>query len=60
MDFVNILKTTDAISLKFLYDHSYIEERAKSSRTFLIIFKTDVRLFSYFHKVNNGLLSIFM
>ena len=34
--------------------------RAKSLRTFLIIFIIDVRSFSYFHKCNNGLLSIFM
>ena len=36
------------------------EGRAKSLRTFLIIFIIDVRSFSYFHKCNNGLLSIFM
>ena len=36
------------------------EGKAKSSWTFLITFIIDVRLFSYFHKCNNGLLSIFM
>ena len=36
------------------------EARAKSSRTCSITFITDMRLFSYFHKCNNGLLSIFM
>ena len=41
--------------LKFLY-----EGKAKSSWTFLITFIIDVRLFSYFHKCNNGLLSTFM
>ena len=35
------------------------EGRAKSLRTFLIIFIMDVRLFSYFQKSNNGLLAIF-
>ena len=36
------------------------EGKAKSSWTFLITFIIDVRLFSYFHKCNNGLLSTFM
>ena len=36
------------------------EGRAKSLRTFLITFIIDFRLFSYFHKCNNGILSIFM
>ena len=42
------------------YKTEAYEGKAKSSWTFLITFIIDVRLFSYFHKCNNGLLSTFM
>ena len=45
--------------MSICYSNAY-EGKAKSSWTFLITFIIDVRLFLYFHKCNNGLLSTFM
>ena len=55
-------KRSRATRKKILHgDGSAIYEgKAKNSWTFLITFIIDVRLFSYFHKRNNGLLPTFM
>ena len=49
-----------AHSANDMLSNSKYEGKAKSSWTFLITFIIDVRLFSYFHKCNNGLLLTFM
>ena len=61
METVNLHFLQRIASRKFIEAVILVYEgKAKSSWTFLITFIIDVRLFSYFHKCNNGLLSTFM
>ena len=55
-----VLDVLSVYTDKFKVNLTIYEGKAKSLWTFLITFIIDVRLFSYFHKRNNCLLSTFM